>query len=517
MEELAEYNFRIKHIAGEKNVRADALSRRLGEKGTENEPLRSKAFFRAEGNSLLFNSPAVSIIQKIENSITNEFKKAYDKDSIAKQQRQELQEGFSWGPQQVLLYKGRIYIPTGIRKEFIAEQHSLPANGYKGIGKTFDLIAREYYFPGLRKMVKDTVLGCHVCIQNKGSNYSPYGKMKSPDTPKIPWKSIAMDFVVKLPLSRDPWTKIQYDSVFVVVCRLTKEAHIILYKEASTAEDLANIFIREIYSHHGMPDEIISDRDKLFISRFWASFTGKLGIKRKLSTSFYPQTDGQTERTNQTMESYLRCYVNYKQDDWVELLPLAQFAFNNSEAETTGVSPFFANKGFNPSAYGKPLPGSVQAEEAMIKTEDLTKLHNELKTDIEFINKRSALYYDKGRSVGPTLGEGDKVYLLRKNIRTKRPSDKLDHKRLGPFKIQKKVGPVNFRLQLPRTMNIHPVFHISLLEKAPPGAPAAPMIEIEPVNPETEYEVESILDHKLVRGSVRYLIKWKGYPHSENS
>jgi len=116
-----------------------------------------------------------------------------------------------------------------------------------------------------------------------------------------------------------------------------------------------------------------------------------------------------------------------------------------------------------------------------------------------------------------TLKEGDKVYLLYRNIKTKRPSDKLDHKKLGSFRIERVLGPVNYKLTLSKTMNIYPVFHISLLEPAPPGAPAAPVTEIDPVNPNAEYEVEAILDYQYIRDQVKYLIKWKGYPHLENS
>jgi hypothetical protein len=117
----------------------------------------------------------------------------------------------------------------------------------------------------------------------------------------------------------------------------------------------------------------------------------------------------------------------------------------------------------------------------------------------------------------PTLKEGDRVYLIRKNIKTERASDKLDHKKLRPYKISKVVGRVNYKLQLPPQMRIHPVFHISLLEKAPPGAPPAPDIQIEPINPDQVYEVETILDHKQIRKKTHYLIRWKGYPDSENT
>jgi len=151
-----------------------------------------------------------------------------------------------------------------------------------------------------------------TCIRNKAAKHALYGQLQSPSTPSQPWKSIAMDFVVKLPLSKDNWTGQEYDSILVINDRLTKYAYMVPYKEASTAENLASVFLRTIVANHGTPDEIISDRDKLFTSKFWTTLIAALGTKRKLSTAFHPQTNGQTERTNQTMEAYLRYYVNYK-------------------------------------------------------------------------------------------------------------------------------------------------------------------------------------------------------------
>jgi hypothetical protein len=179
------------------------------------------------------------------------------------------------------------------------------------------------------------------------------------------------------------------------------------------------------------------------------------------------------------MEAYLRCYVNYQQDNWVELLPLAQYSYNSAESETTGVTPFFANYGYTPTAYDTPLIDKAHAQQAIAKIDEIKALHEELATDIKFMAQRAAIYYDRRHSMGPELKEGDKVYLLRKNVRTKRPSDKLDHKKLGPFKIDKKIGSVNYKLKLPETMKVHPVFHISLLEPAPPNAPAAPVTEVQ--------------------------------------
>jgi hypothetical protein len=130
--------------------------------------------------------------------------------------------------------------------------------------------------------------------------------------------------------------------------------------------------------------------------------------------------------------------------------------------------------------YHEPVIEETLSEEAKTLVDKLKDLHARLKSDIEFINQRTASYYNKKRSVEPTLKERDKVYLLRKNIRTMRPSDKLDHKKLGPYEVDKVIGTVNYKLKLPKNMRIHPVFHISLLEPAPPGAPPALETEIEP-------------------------------------
>ena len=199
---------------------------------------------------------------------------------------------------------------------------------------------------------------------------------------------------------------------------------------------------------------------------------------------------------NQVIEAYLRCYVNHKQNDWVSLLPMAQFAYNSSTTETTKLSPFFANYGYELSAYREAQPTGSENQLARVQTEEIRNLHKNLADDLQFVAEKNAYYYNQGRSQEPTLREGDKVYLIRRNIKTKRPSDKLDHKKLGPFRIKKTMGRLNYQLDLPRTMNIHPVFHISLLEKAPLGAPPAPITEIEPINPNAEYEVEEILDHR---------------------
>jgi GT2 family glycosyltransferase len=184
-----------------------------------------------------------------------------------------------------------------------------------------------------------------------------------------------MDFVIKLSLLKEPWIGYEYNSILVITDRLTKYIYIVLYNKSSTAEILLQVFLRIIIANHGISREIISDRDKLFILKFWTTLMALLGTKRKLSSAFYLQIDGQTERVNQIMEVYLYYYINYKQNNWVELLPLAQYIYNNTESESTGIMLFFANYRYTPTAYEVPLIDSIYIQGAIMKIEELKTLY----------------------------------------------------------------------------------------------------------------------------------------------
>ena len=217
------------------------------------------------------------------------------------------------------------------------------------------------------------------------------------------------------------------------------------------------------------------------------------------------------------MKQYLRCYVNYQQTNWVELLPVTQLAYNSAATETTEVLSFYANYGFNPAT--NEARGLVTiAQWARVQVNRLKDLHEMLQRDIKFASERSAVYHNKKRDRGPTLKERDKVYLLRRNIKTKWPSNKLNHTKLRPFWIAKTKGSVNYELELPLTMRIHPVFHVSLLEPADPEMPIQENPpEIDPESQDAKFEVEEILDQQDINDEPHYLIKWKGYNSEENT
>ena len=194
----------------------------------------------------------------------------------------------------------------------------------------------------LRHDVDDYVKGCDVCLASKTVRHKPYDNLQSLPVPTHRWKDLSMDFVTGLPISTD-WKGDNYDSILVIVNRLTKMVHYEPVKVTIDAPGLAEVIIDVVVRHHGLPDSIVTNRGSLFTSKFWSSLCYFLGIKWRLSTAFHPQTDGQTERQNSTIEAYLRAFVNFEQNDWARLLPMAEFAYNNAKNASTGHTLFELN------------------------------------------------------------------------------------------------------------------------------------------------------------------------------
>ena len=194
----------------------------------------------------------------------------------------------------------------------------------------------------MRQSVVEYCRSCLSCGRNKPRRHKPYGILQPLPIPKRPWESVSMDFIEQLPPSSG------FSAIFVVVDRLSKQAIFMPTTDKINSEGVARLFLTNVFAKHGVPSHVSSDRGSEFVSHFFRSLGTILDMKLHFTSGHHPEANGQVERVNQSLEQYLRHYTNYQQTDWSDLLPLAEFAYNNTPNESTGISPFFANKGYDP-------------------------------------------------------------------------------------------------------------------------------------------------------------------------
>ncbi|KJZ70324.1 hypothetical protein HIM_10292 [Hirsutella minnesotensis 3608] len=426
-------------------------------------------------------------------------------------------EVWSTNDEGLLCYRGKIFVPAGLRNEILMLFHDDEVAGHQGGTKTCKRIQVQYYWPGLRRDVRRYVSTCRECQLAKPRHHKPYGLLAPLPAPSRPWQEISMDFITDLPPVR--CEKKIYSSILVVVDRLTRYARYIPVSSRISTDGLAEVFLREIFKHYGMPNGIVSDRGSLFTSKFWATFCHLLQCKRRLSTTFHPQTDGQTERINQTIEQYLRTFCNKEQSDWVDKLPLAEFTYNTSNHGTVGGAPAEVLMGFHPRSQGH-VKGHLEtiSSHASDRVRGLRELHGRTSLMISRAQERQARYYNQHREQ-MSFEEGDWVLISTRNLPLKRPTRKLTAKFVGPYQIEAVVGghKLAYRLRLPSTVKIHNVLPVSSLE--PYRGRDSEIVEPEdnPFMAETTYDIEQIVDHHGPKSRRRYLVKWKGHGNEENS
>ena len=241
----------------------------------------------------------------------------------------------------LLLYKNRWYIPKdeGLRRTIMEAEHDSKIAGHFGTYKTIGRVRANFYWAKMEEHITEYVCSCDVCQRNKVIRHEKYGLLEPFEVPMRPWTAISMDFIIGLPKSEG------YTKIWVIVDRFSKMAHFIPLKTEEHIKELALTFVKEIWRLHGLPESIVSDRDTRFTSQFWTSLMQLLPVKLNMSMAFHPESDGQTERVNQTLEQYLRSYCTYQQDNSVSLFPFAEHAYNTSTSESTKASPFEINMG----------------------------------------------------------------------------------------------------------------------------------------------------------------------------
>ena len=406
---------------------------------------------------------------------------------------------------------GRTIVPNvrEIRRVILQNNHDLPTTGHPGRDKTLRRIQEHYWWPGIKDWVTEYIKGCTTCQQSKLLTHRKHIPLYCIPTENNmpPFQFIAMDLITGLPAQRG------LDAILTIIDHGCSKAA--LYLPCSThisGAGITQLYLNHIYPWYGLPRKIISNRDPRFTSHFGKALTKHLGIQQNLSTTAHPQTDRLSEWKNQWVEQYLRLVTGGQPKDWLDWLAIATAVHNNWKNSTTSLSPKQILLGIEPTLH--PSEHHKTNNKAMERRVERMEEAQEQAT--RAINKKAAimpLAQYKPR---------DQVWLEATHLKLPHQGSKLNLKWYIPFKILNVISPVAFKLDLPVSWTIHPVFHASLLTPYVETHAHGPNYSQPPpdlINDEEQYEVEQIRSHQHHRHSrmLQYLIKWQGYPESGNT
>ncbi|GJV91131.1 putative nucleotidyltransferase, ribonuclease H [Tanacetum coccineum] len=331
IELLSDYDCEIRYHPGKANVVADALSRK------DREPIRVRSLVMTVHTNL-----PERILKAQTDAMKEENVKAENLGRLIKPIFETRSDG-------IQCFEGRIWLPLfgGLRDLIMHESHKSKYSIHPGSDKMYQDLKKLYWWPNMKAEIATYVSKCLTYAKVKAEHQKPSGLLQQPKIPEWKWEKITMDFVLGLPR-----TPSGYDSIWVIVDRLTKSAHFLPMKKTDSIEKLAQLYLKEIVCKHGVPTSIISDRDSLFTSRFWKSLQEAMGTQLDMRTAYHPETDGQSERTIQTMEDMLRACVIDFGSSWDRHLPLVEFSYNNSYHASIKAAPFEA-------LYGRKCRSSV--------------------------------------------------------------------------------------------------------------------------------------------------------------
>jgi len=392
-------------------------------------------------------------------------------------------------------------------EEMIQVCHNSRASEHLRVKRTEDLVQRRHNISNLRDWIIKYIVRCNSCHRNKIQRDKRYDKVTQLNAPNAPWESVTMNFITKLLTSKNLAWGVKFDSILTIVNRLIKYTMFISFKKTATASVLTYTILQELVSNHELPKEFITDKDKLFTSKFWETLTAELRINHKMSTAYHPQTDGQSKQMNQMVETYLRHYINKNQDNWVQLLSTAQFVYNNTQNEITKETPFWANYEYNLKVWQEPRAHESQSQKAILDIAEIKKLHKDLANRIQQQSEQTTEV--------KSFAIEERVYLRTDNIHVKQQSKKLNNKSIKLFEVKRNIKELSYELDLLKEMRIHSVFHAFMLQCCNQSIPLQ-TIETS-VEPDKEYQVENILEKRMISGKTHYLIKWKRYNTSENT
>jgi len=392
---LSSYNFQIQYWKRSENLKINILSRRADHM-TDKSQVNQTILQENLDDSIVYNKQNAATLRINNRDLEKRVKLKLAKNSVAQNIIENIKNNANFEViNEILIFQDLIYVSARCRWEMIDDHHKSMIHKHQESNKIIERISRIYYFSKIRKQIEEIIRKCNVCICMKHKQHKSYELLKSLSTSNHAWKSIALNFIVKLFKSKKRVIEAIYDFILIITDRLIKYEYFLSYKKATFAEDLIYTFLRMIVANHELSDEIISNRDKLFTSKFWKFLINQLEIHHKLSTAYHLQTNEQMKRMNQTLKQYLRCYINYRQNDWVQLLSVAQLTFNNATTEVISMSSFFANYEFESETLKESCEFAQLAQKATLQVEQLQLLQKELQKNIQFLSKRMTLYANK--------------------------------------------------------------------------------------------------------------------------
>jgi len=517
---------KIEYIPGHSNTLADAFSRNPIHRPKQNKNNADHHDSTATTMKLMNISTVVS------SELLTRIRSSYQSDPHYKNILQASTTA-SYKINDGLIYNnnGKLCVPNdkAIKSTILIEAHDGKMSGHLGTTKTIEIVGRYFYWNDFHKEIKQYVKSCESCQSNKTVTQSPSGLLQPLEIPNAPWDHVTMDFIGPLPM-----TSKGHNSIVIFVDKLTKYCY---YEPTTTTADatkIADIFFNTIVRRHGIPRAIISDRDTRFTSNVWSNLFKLTGTTLKMSSAYHPQSDGQTERQNQTLETMLRNYINVYQNDWDAHLNAIEFAYNNSKHASTKFTPFYLNHGYHPNhplnIVSPSIINNSTNPAAADRIERLQRDINLAKQHIKQAQQQQSKYYNKNhREI--YFKVGDKVMLNSKNLRrnVREQVDKLSPRFRGPFVVKRIISSLNYELELPPSMKIHPVFHVVNLKKYYESSNQTIPHRIVNHRPppavihqgQEEWEVEKIIGRRIIKrgrnNTTQYLVKWLGYPNEEST
>ncbi|GJR96476.1 putative nucleotidyltransferase, ribonuclease H [Tanacetum coccineum] len=524
LELLKDYDTNIQYHPGKANVVADALSRKSGMiAGIKVEEEIIRDLERLDIELCVRGQNGFWASLRVEPNLISQIKAAQKDDGEiwAIIQNLDKQTEFHVDSDGILWQGTKLCVPEdpALREVLMTEAHSSPFSIHPGSTKMYHDLKQHFWWSGMKRDVATFVSKCLVCQQVKIEHQRASGLLQPLEIPVWKWDEISMDFVTGLPR-----TQRKHDAIWVVVDRLTKTAHFLPIRKDFSISRLAEMFQQEIVRLHGTPSAIVSDRDPRFTSRFWKGLQNAWGTRLKFSTAFHPETDGQSERTIQTLEDMLRSCALEWTGNWDDYICLVEFAYNNSWHASIKCAPF-------EMLYGRKCRAPIcwdQVGERVLEGPEMIEVTNEkvavAREKLKEAQTRQKSYADKHRRL-LEFQPGEHVFLKvspTRGVRRFGIKGKLSPRFIGPFEILERVGEVSYRLALPPQLShVHNVFHVSLLRGYKYHHLHVVSYPFGQIREDLSYteEPESILDRqvRVMRKKTIPFVKilWRNHPERE--